>query len=71
VGNVANDVLPQLQLAVLDGSQYAALAKYVNGAKALICGVLSGVIACRFTAEARKDQMDARAKTVRNQVMCF
>ena len=35
---------PQLQFIVDDGSQYAALAKYVNGAKSAISVELSGVM---------------------------
>jgi hypothetical protein len=36
---------PQLQFIVVDGLQYAALAKYVNGANSLICVGLRAVIA--------------------------
>lgn len=38
-------VPPQLQLIVVDGLQYAALAKLVNGENASICEVLRVVIA--------------------------
>ena len=39
------NALPHVQFIVFDGSQYAALAKCVNGAKVSICAELSGVIA--------------------------
>jgi hypothetical protein len=51
--------------------QYAVLAKCVNGAKASICAVLSVVIACRLTVEARTSPMDARRKTIGSQTMMF
>jgi hypothetical protein len=62
---------PQLQLIVVDGLQYAVLAKCVNGARASICAVLSVVIDCRLTVEARTSPMDARRKMVGSQTMMF
>lgn len=41
----ASDSPPQVQLIVVDGLQYAALAKWVNGVNPLIVAVLSAVIA--------------------------
>ena len=40
----ASDVLPQVQLIVIDGLQYAVLAKCVNGANVLTIAELSVVI---------------------------
>jgi hypothetical protein len=40
-----HDTPPQLQFPVVEGLQYAALAKFVNGANASICVELSVVIA--------------------------
>ncbi len=41
----ASDAPPQLQLSVVEGSQYAVLANWVNGANDAIWLELSGVIA--------------------------
>src|SRR6266702_2325553 len=41
----ASDAQPQLQLSVVEGSQYAVLANWVNGANDAIWPELSGVIA--------------------------
>jgi hypothetical protein len=62
---------PQLQSIVVDGLQYAVLAKCVYGAKMPICSVLSVVIDCRLTAEARTSPMDARRPMVGSQTMMF
>jgi hypothetical protein len=40
----ASDVLPQVQLIVIDGLQYAVLAKCVNGANVLTIAELSVAI---------------------------
>ena len=42
--DLASDLRPQVQLIVVDGSQYAALAKCVNGANVLTVAELSVVI---------------------------
>jgi hypothetical protein len=42
---MTHDTPPQVQFPVVEGLQYAALAKFVNGANASICVELSVVIA--------------------------
>lgn len=55
---------PQLQLIVVLGSQYAALAKNVNGLNADICVVDSVVMDWRFVTkgEARSEESEESAR---------
>ena len=64
---------PQLHVLVVDGLQYAALAKCVNGANESICEELSVVMAWRLTvtAVARTSTTEAREKRGGNQNMGF
>jgi len=49
---LAAQLEPQLQLMVVLGEQYAALAKLVNGRKAMICAELRAVMLCLFENSA-------------------
>lgn len=60
---------PQLQLIVVLGSQYAALAKNVKGLNALICAVESAVIVCLLAKLSVTKVLTSEGKGVAKMVV--
>jgi len=69
-GNGVNNVMnapPQVQVLVVDGSQYAALAKNPYGLKMVICDTDSGVMGCLLVVMACTDPMMRATERIKDR----